>query len=672
MDSARRRCSLLLFLTVLGPAATGGAQTLESRLTLLIQAHRGTVAVAVRHLDTGEGFAYREAEPMPTASLIKLPVMIEAYRQAATGKLDLDDRVVLREEDKVPGSGILTRHFSAGLALSLRDAVRLMIAYSDNTATNLVLDQIGLASTAKAMAELGCPETRIHSKVYRRDTTISPEQSRKFGLGSTTARDMVRLLRLLHERKLVTAEASEDMLRHLFECEDRTKLGRFLPRDVKLAHKTGAVSAARCDAGIIYSPGGPIAACVLTSENEDRRWTEDSAGNRLCAEIGAAVYEHFSRGALPVTVTGTGALRKGDSGRLVEDLQRTLNARLSPSPELAVDGDFGPVTEAAVLRFQRKHKLATSGIVDRGTWKALGSLITEDPPVLEPEIVAAEILPRSANDILSGPPYVTCRAWAVGNPRNGSLLWGQNVDEMLDMASTTKIMTALVVIELAETDPNVLDEEVLFSARADATPGSSARLRAGERLAVRELLYGLLLPSGNDAAVALAEHCGGRLSGAGRSAGRQDPLELFVAEMNRSAERLGMPRTHYANPHGLTEEGHFSTARDLFTLSSRALESRLFRACVATRKHGCKVTGPGGYRRNVVWANTNQLLAVDGYGGVKTGTTKAAGACLVSSGERGPDQLLVVVLGATSSSARYTDTRNLFRWAWLERGHRED
>jgi beta-lactamase class A len=342
---------LLLAVILLVPSVTGAAETLESRLAPLIEGHRGAVAVAVRHLETGEAFAYRESEPMPTASLIKFPVMVEAYRQAAAGKLDLDKMVALREEDKVPGSGILTRHFSAGLTLSVRDAIRLMIAYSDNTATNLVLDQIGLASTGELMAELGCPETRIHAKVYRRDTSISPERSRRFGLGSTTARDMVHLYGLLHRRRLVSAEASGEMLEHLFQCDDRTKLRRFLPDGTKFAHKTGAVSAARCDAGIIYSPRGPIAICVLTSDNEDRRWSEEAAANRLCAEIGRAVYVHFCGVLLPEKPI-LRELRKGDSGRLVEDLQRTLNARLSPSPELGADGDFGPVTEAAVLRFQ--------------------------------------------------------------------------------------------------------------------------------------------------------------------------------------------------------------------------------------------------------------------------------------------------------------------------------
>ncbi len=137
--------------------------------------------------------------------------------------------------------------------------------------------------------------------------------------------------------------------------------------------------------------------------------------------------------------------------------------------------------------------------------------------------------------------------------------------------------------------------------------------------------------------------------------------------MNRTTESLGMNDTHYANPHGLTAANHHSTAADLVLLARAAQQLPLFRDYVNTRQHGCTVSSVTGYTRNVVWKNTNKLLTWDRYNGVKTGTTDAAGACLVSSGQRGEDELLVVVLGSASSDARYIDTRNLFRWAWRQR-----
>lgn len=279
-------------------ASSASAQTLEERLKPLIEAHKGEVAVAVRLLEKeGDTFALRADEPMPTASLIKFPVMIEAYRQAHEKRVDLTKPVVLKDADKVPGSGILTSHFSAGTSMPLRDAVRLMIAFSDNTATNLVLEEIGLPATAKCMEDLGCPNTKIHSKVFKRETSVFPERSKEFGLGSTTANEMLRLLERLHKRELVSPEASDAMKEHLLACDDRVKFRRLLPPEVKLAHKTGSVDEVRTDAGIIYAPTGPIALCVLTRKNADKSWTDDNAGDVLCAKIGRAVYDHFNPAA---------------------------------------------------------------------------------------------------------------------------------------------------------------------------------------------------------------------------------------------------------------------------------------------------------------------------------------------------------------------------------------
>lgn len=639
---------------------------LSARLQGIISAHRGDVSVAVKHLKTGKGFLRDEKRPMPTASLIKFPVMIETYRQAAAGKVDLAKKLTLKESDKVPGSGVLTKHFSAGMQLSLRDAVRLMIAHSDNTATNLVLGEIGLKSTGESMKRLGYPNTKIHAKVFRRDTSIDAEGSRKYGLGVTTASEMVGLFEALYANRLVDADACKAMRAHLYTCEDRNKLARFLPNGVKIAHKGGSVSAVRCAAGVIESPSGPIAICVMTARNRDRSWSANNRGNRLCAEIARRVYRHFNP-ASTGTIAKPGVLQKGDNGRLVEALQRTLNARMSPSPKLAIDGDFGPSTEAALRKFQRAKQIPETGIATAPTWKALGTLITSERPVPDPQVVNSQSLPTSPPDPIGGIPYVTCKAWAIGDGKTGKLLWSSSGYEKLNFASTTKIMTAHVVLSLARTSPGTLDETVVFSARADRTPGSTAGIRAGEKLTVRELLYGLLLPSGNDASVALAEHFGKRF--AKDAPKNADPHDLFVAEMNRTAKRLGMKNTQYRNPHGLTARGHLSSAADLLRLAHAATRNPAFRKYIRTRQHGCTVEGPGGYKRNVLWKNTNRLLGIEGYAGVKTGTTSAAGACLVSMGRRKNDDLIVVVLGSAASASRYTDSRNLYRWAWKQLGH---
>jgi beta-lactamase class A len=301
-------CQPLLSILLIGlyigspPASTAGqpepkkvAATLESCLTPLILAHKGRVSVAVKHLWTGESFGYHADMVMPTASLIKFPVMIEAYRQAAAKQVDLDSVVVLKKQDKVPGSGVLTEHFTEGATFKLRDAVRLMIAFSDNTATNIVLDALGIGATAATMEKLGYPNTKIHAKVFRRDTSVFPERSKQFGLGSTTADEMIRLCEAVYRNQVVSPPACAEMLAHLRACEDKDKLPRFLPPETKVAFKTGSLDDTRTAAGIIEWPKGPVAICVLTCDNDDRRWVADNAGNRLCADIARAVYDHFDQ-----------------------------------------------------------------------------------------------------------------------------------------------------------------------------------------------------------------------------------------------------------------------------------------------------------------------------------------------------------------------------------------
>lgn len=650
--------------------ATAAAQTdpLAEALLPLIKQHAGEVAVAVKHLSTGESFEYRATVPMPTASLIKFPVMIEAYRQLAAGKLADDAQLTLRAEDKVPGSGLLTTHFSPGLSLPVRDAIRLMIAYSDNTATNLLVERLGLPSTSTEMQRLGCPNTKLHSLVFRRDTSIAPERSQQFGLGSTTAAEMVKLLELLQRDQLVSPTASAEMRAHLLACQDPDCFSARLPKTVTVAHKTGAVDDVRTDAGLLLTPKGAIAMCVLMRRNKDQSWAPENAGNVLCARIARAVYDRFHPPESPGKLADPYALSTGDRGEWVEVLQRTLNARLKPSPKLGIDGEYGPTTQKAVQSFQAMHELEPTGVVTEATWRKLAPLITTAPVVPTPEVVNRQLLPKKPADAVVGPPVVTATAWAVGEVATGKVLDHADGDKRLEMASTTKIMTAFVVLRLAEKKAGLLDERVKFSQRADGTGGSTAAVRTGETVSVRELLYGLLLPSGNDAAVALAEHCGTLCAPPPESPQVKDPLFCFIAEMNRTARVLDLQQTHFMNPHGLPHDQHYTTPKDLLRLSILAWKQPLLQEIASTRQHGSRLQGPGETSRNIVWKNTNKLLEIEGYQGLKTGTTNAAGACLVTCVTKQGRTLVIVTLGSSSEETRYLDTRNLARWTWQRLG----
>jgi D-alanyl-D-alanine carboxypeptidase (penicillin-binding protein 5/6) len=320
-------------------------------------------------------------------------------------------------------------------------------------------------------------------------------------------------------------------------------------------------------------------------------------------------------------------------------------------------------------------------------------LVTDDEEVPAPDVINKQVFKRRPRDTVDGPPHVTCKSWVIVDAESGRVLDGWDADKPLDMASTTKIMTAHVALRQCQRNPKLLDEVIVFSKRADETAGSTAGVRGGERVPVKELLFGLLLPSGNDAAVALAEFFGRHVDSHGNGGGDTETIgettdseitgteitgteitgteitdgesyDRFIAAMNRAGANLGLEHSSFKNPHGLTAPGHTASAADLATLSRATLQDPLFREIVSTRQRGYTVEAEAGYRRNLFWKNTNRLLNIEGYQGVKTGTTNAAGACLVSHGERDGKALIIVVLGASSSDARYVDTRNLFRWAW--------
>ncbi len=654
-------------LLLLATAPATVAESLSDRLLPMLESHRGKVAVYVKQLQTGEQFSYQADEPMPTASLIKLPVMVEALRQVGEGNIALDDVVTVRQEDMVPGSGILTRHFTPGATITLRDAMRLMIVYSDNTATNLVADAIGIAATGQQMKQLGLQSTALHSKVYRGDTTIDPEGSKRYGIGVTTAAEIGQLLEMIQCHQVLDATACDLILDDLKECEDRAKIARFLPRSVVFANKTGYVGETRTDAGILYAPDQQIVVAVLTTDNADTSGSDTNEAEILCGRIGQAVFQHFNPYQRSEAASGNVHLTVGASGTLVRDLQRTLNARLETRGRLSLDGEFGPATRAAVVAFQQANQLEPTGEVRGDTWAALGDLLTTDEPVPTPDEVNGEVLSVEPPLPLDGPPVVSAQAWAIVRASDGQLLWGSEADTPREMASLTKTMTALTVLHLTQDNPDRLQQRISTTSRADAVGGSSADLRTGEQVTVSECLYGLMLPSGNDAAHALAEHCGRWTAADGETLTDAESYDRFMEAMNQLAQSLGMEKSTYKNPHGLPAAGHQASAADLARVAIAAAEHDLLWKIMGSRQRGATLSVPDGYQRHVVWKNTNALLGMEGFSGVKTGYTEAAGHCFVCWGD-GPQReaLVVVVLGAPSAASRDVDTKNLFRYAWNE------
>ncbi|MEQ8762308.1 MAG: D-alanyl-D-alanine carboxypeptidase family protein [Planctomycetota bacterium] len=291
----------------------------------------------------------------------------------------------------------------------------------------------------------------------------------------------------------------------------------------------------------------------------------------------------------------------------------------------------------------------------------LGRAVTshlEHGPV---SLAAQEPRPKKVlGESLNGPPIVSAPAWAVADGESGRLLWSHDAEAPRQMASTTKIMTAWIALEIVREHPELLERRVTVSRAADRTTGSTSGIREGETLTIQDLMHALLLPSGNDAAIQVAEVFGEVLG----LDGDQDAVSRFVSEMNTRADEMGLEETKYLDPHG--NSANVSSARDLVRLAIVARGNERLRKIVATPSYRCRLEGPDGAQREVVWRNTNRLLEIEGYDGIKTGTTAGAGACLVSSGERDGQRLIVVVLGSTSRDGRYVDSRNLYRFAWRE------
>jgi len=247
------------------------------------------------------------------------------------------------------------------------------------------------------------------------------------------------------------------------------------------------------------------------------------------------------------------------------------------------------------------------------------------------------------------PPTVSAYEWAIYDETAGVMLATWNVDERRPMASVTKVMTAMVVLDEAQ-----LDEIVTVPAIATSSRGSSADLVAGEQWTVYDLLVAMLVRSGNDAAITLAWHVG------------DGSIDAFVAKMNTRAAELGMSDTHFVNPNGLDHADHFSTASDLVTMTVASLDYSDIQQ-IARIKTIKMPEDPTGKTRQV--NNTNRLLGTyPGVVGLKTGDTPFANKVLLGVTERGQRRIVTVVMG---SDDHFSDSRELIDWAYGTYGLRD-
>jgi D-alanyl-D-alanine carboxypeptidase (penicillin-binding protein 5/6) len=237
------------------------------------------------------------------------------------------------------------------------------------------------------------------------------------------------------------------------------------------------------------------------------------------------------------------------------------------------------------------------------------------------------------------PPSVTAEAVYSVDITRGLELYSKNADERLPMGSTAKIATALAVVEYLDPDTEITIAE--GDPVSDPTMYSNMGLQPGMVFTVEELLYGLLIPSGNDAATALARVIGTELTG-----GTGDPIAAFMDALNQLVVSLGATNSHFSTPHGLEGDGpHYTTARDLAILTTRLLQNPLLAEIVGTSQ--VTLTSRGEDATELSLATTNKLLGVDdSVIGVKTGSTEPAGGCLVIATKQGENTVVTVILGS--------------------------
>jgi beta-lactamase class A len=292
--------------------ARASLDTVESALKDLAGRHSGSLAVAARDLTTGEEVLLNADEIFPTASVIKLPVLVELMRQAVDGRLSLDERVELREDDKRGGSGIL-KVFDAGLRPTLRDAATLMIVLSDNTATNVAIDAVGGVDPVNAaMDEIGLSTIRLHNRI---DFELIAGDVRR--LGESSARDMCALVHGIAQGTVFGPEVSEAVEAVLARQQYLDQGPRYvevspyavelgLDPSIRVANKTGFFTGTRADTGIFrFRDGGGFAYAMFNHDSTDETFLAESEGSVLLGLVGKALVEHWWDGQEPVPTVPT-------------------------------------------------------------------------------------------------------------------------------------------------------------------------------------------------------------------------------------------------------------------------------------------------------------------------------------------------------------------------------
>jgi beta-lactamase class A len=289
----------LAIALIIACAANAFAADLQKELNALAAQHKGKVVFFAKDMKTGATVAIDPDVPVSTASVIKLPIMVEAFYEVKAGKHRLDERLKLTKENQVEGSGVLTL-LQPGLEPTLQDAITLMITQSDNTATNMVIDTVGIPAVNARIAAMGLKNTYLYKKVFMPPQGPMPPDQKKFGLGKTTAREMAQVMESIQRCDLKDAALCKQMIGILKNQNVRTMIPRYLESvdttetDSAIGNKTGSLDDVRNDVGIVYTKHGPIIISAFTYDNTDHAWSVDNTAEILVAKMAKAVVDAWA------------------------------------------------------------------------------------------------------------------------------------------------------------------------------------------------------------------------------------------------------------------------------------------------------------------------------------------------------------------------------------------
>jgi beta-lactamase class A len=286
------------------PTAPAPNPDLDRQVRAAIAGFPGKVTLYAKNIDTGERYGIGEDQPVRTASTIKLAILAAVFHEISEGRAQLDERIGLRDADKVSGSGVLAE-FSDGDRLTISDLVRLMVVVSDNTATNLLLDRFTGDAVNAYMDALGFPKTRSLRKILGDGGKLKPEPSglsaagrvpanQRFGIGVSTPREMAGLIEKIARGEVAGADASRQMI-EILKRQQYKDIGRRIGEETPVASKSGALDHLRSDVAVVYSKSGRIAIAITCEDIPTVDYSPDNPGELFIAKLGQLLIDGLRR-----------------------------------------------------------------------------------------------------------------------------------------------------------------------------------------------------------------------------------------------------------------------------------------------------------------------------------------------------------------------------------------